>query len=197
MLKLKKIAITGGLAAGKTTICRIFKELGAYVISADEIVHQLLSPKTEIGQQVIRLLGTDVVSGEEFDRKKIAAKVFPRPDLLHSLEEILHPAVFDEIEKKHKQIAREKKYSLFVAEIPLLFEAKREKDFDAVIAVVADPEIARQRYTQQEYEQRMIRQIEPKLKASKADYTIENNGSLDQLKNQIKNLYSQLTESDF
>src|SRR5580700_5876146 len=99
MLKTKKIAVTGGLAAGKTTVCQIFKELGAYVVSADEIVHQLLSPGTTVGQQVIKLLGSDIISGQELDRKKIAAKVFFQRDLLHLLEEIIHPAVFDEIER--------------------------------------------------------------------------------------------------
>ena len=81
MLKLKKIAVTGGLAAGKTTVCQIFKELGAYVVSADEIVHQLLSPDTAVGQQVVSLLGSDIVSGQiirsEEDRRKSVYE--PRP----------------------------------------------------------------------------------------------------------------------
>ena len=97
MLKLKKIAITGGLSAGKTTVCQLFKECGAYVMSADEIVHRLLSPHTRIGQQVIALLGSDILSGAEIDRKKVSEKVFPYPDKLRALERIIHPAVFDEI----------------------------------------------------------------------------------------------------
>lgn len=200
MLKIKKIAVTGGLAAGKTTVCQIFKELGAYVVSADEIVHQLLSPGTDVGQQVVRLLGSDIISGQEFDRKKIAAKVFSQPDLLRALEEIIHPAVFDEIERKYQQINREKKYSLFLAEIPLLYESEGEKRFDAVISVFADPELCRKRFVQQthqpvqEFEKRMTRQIEPKIKNDKAHYSIENNGDFEQLKTEIKTLYFQLTE---
>ncbi len=54
MLKLRKVAVTGGLSCGKSSVCRIFKEFGAYVVSADEIVHQLLSPETDLGQEVIR-----------------------------------------------------------------------------------------------------------------------------------------------
>ncbi len=200
MLKIKKIAVTGGLAAGKTTVCQIFKELGAYVVNADEIVHQLLSPGTAAGQQVVRLLGSDIVSDQEFDRKKIAAKVFSQPDLLRALEEIIHPAVFDEIERKYQQINREKKYSLFLAEVPLLYESEREGRFDAVISVLADPELCRKRFVQQthqpvqEFEKRMTRQIEPTVKADKAHYSIENNGNFDQLKTKIKTLYFQLTK---
>jgi dephospho-CoA kinase len=200
MLKIKKIAVTGGLAAGKTTVCQLFKEFGAYVVNADEIVHQLLSPGTAVGQQVVSLLGSDIISGQGLDRKKIAAKVFSQPDLLLALEEIIHPAVFDEIEQKYQQIEREKKYSLFLAEIPLLYETEGEGRFDAVISVLADPALCRKRFMQQtrepvqEFEKRMTRQIEPILKANKAHYTIENNGDLEELKIKIKTLYFQLTE---
>ncbi len=200
MLKLRKVAVTGGLAAGKTTVCQIFEELGAYVVSADEIVHQLLSPGTTVGQQVVRLLGSDIISGQAFDRKKIGAKVFSQPDLLRALEEIIHPAVFDEIERKYQQINREKKYSLFVAEIPLLYESEGEGRFDAVISIFADPELCRKRFAQQthqpvqEFDKRMTRQIEPKVKANKAHYSIENNGDVKQLKLKVKPLYFQLTE---
>ncbi len=204
MLKIKKIAVTGGLAAGKTVVCQIFKELGAYVVSADEIVHQLLSPGTAVGQQVVKLLGSDIMSGQEFDRRKIAAKVFSQPGLLRTLEAIIHPAVFNEIERKYQQIAREKKYPLFVAEIPLLFEANEQRRFDAVVSVQADQELCKKRFVQQtqqpidEFEKRMTRQMTPLEKASQAQYTIDNNGDLEQLKTQVITIYSQLTEeSDF
>jgi dephospho-CoA kinase len=200
MLKLKKIAVTGGLAAGKTTVCQLFKELGAYVVSADEIVHQLLSPDTAVGPQVVSLLGSDIVSGQEFDRKKIAAKVFTRPDLLRKLEELIHPAVFDEIERRYQQVNKAKKHPLFLAEIPLLFESEREGQFDAVISVYAKREICLQRFKHEtnqpadEFEKRMMRQINPERKAASAQYTIENNGNFEQLKTKVKTLYTQLTQ---
>ncbi len=199
MLSLKKIAVTGGLSAGKTTVCQIFKELGAYVVSADEIVHQLLSPGTATAQQVATLIGSDIISGNELDRKKIAAKVFSQPDLLVALEKILHPAVFDEIERRYQQVSKDKKHPLFIAEIPLLYEAEGEKYFDAVITVLAETDLCRQRFVEQthnpsqEFDKRMKRQIIPEIKAEKAHYTIENNGTLEQLKTSVKSLYSTLT----
>jgi|HubBroStandDraft_4_1064222.scaffolds.fasta_scaffold171128_2 dephospho-CoA kinase len=198
MLKTKKIAVTGGLAAGKTTVCQIFKELGAYVVSADEIVHQLLSPGTTVGQQVIKLLGSDIISGQELDRKKIAAKVFFQRDLLHLLEEIIHPAVFDEIEREYQKINQKKTHVLFFAEVPLLYESRREDCFDAIIAVFADSELCRKRIFQhnplQEFERRMTRQMDPLIKADKAHYSIENNGDMQELKAQVQSIYSQLTK---
>ncbi len=199
MLKLKKIAVTGGLAAGKTTVCQLFKELGAYVVSADEIVHQMLSPDTVVGQQVVSLLGSDIVSGLGIDRKKIAAKVFTHPDLLQALEKIIHPAVFDEIERRYQAILKENRYPLFIAEIPLLYEAAGEKGFDAVISVNATPELCRKRFMEhtsnpsEEFDRRMMRQIHSEQKAAKATFIIQNNGSLAELKDDVKFLFLQLT----
>lgn len=202
MLKVKKIAVTGGLSAGKTTVCQIFKELGAYVVSADEIVHQLLSPGTATAQQVAHLIGSDIESGSELDRKKIAAKVFSHPDLLTKLEKILHPAVFNEIERRYNQVSQEKKHSVFIAEIPLLYEAEGEEEerFDGIISVLANPDLCRSRYEAQthhpaqEFDKRMNRQLPPEHKAEKAHYKIENNGTLDELKKNVQVLYSQLTK---
>lgn len=199
MLNLKKIAVTGGLSAGKSTVCEILKELGAYVVSADKIAHQLLSPGTAAAQQIIDLLGSDIINGNELDRKKIAAQVFSQPDLLTALEKIIHPAVFDEIDRKYKQAAKEQKHPLFVAEIPLLYESGEEENFDVVISVNAPIELCRKRSTQslnsdEEFDKRMTRQLSPEHKANKAHYVIQNNGSFEELKNEVKKIYSQLTK---
>lgn len=171
MLKIKKIAITGGLSAGKTTVCKIFKELGAYIVSADEIVHQLLLPGTSTSQHVVSLFGSDILSGTTIDRKKLAAKVFSQTALLTALEKIVHPAVFNEIERRYQEISRDQRHSLFIAEIPLLYEADAQGLFDGVISVLATPELCRQRFTQQThspadaFDQRMLRQMPPRRKS--------------------------------
>lgn len=197
MLNLKKIAVTGGLSAGKSTVCQLFKDLGAYVISADTIVHQLLSLGTTTAEQVIALLGPEIIAGDTIDRNKIATKVFSEPNLLDALEKILHPAVFDEIERRYKQASKERKYSLFVAEIPLLYEAEKETHFDQVISVEADESLCRNRspqHTPEEFDRRMKRQLAPQIKTAKSHYAIKNNGTLEDLKKQVKTLYTQLTQ---
>lgn len=198
MLKLKKVAITGGLSCGKSTVCRFFKEFGAYVVSADTIVHQLLSPETNLGQRVINLLGRDIIVDHLIDRSKIAKKVFNQPTLLKSLENILHPAVQDEIEKQYAEAAKQN-VPLFVAEIPLLFESFGNKQFDYTIAVIADPKLCKQRfeltsvYDQNEYEKRAARQMDLSEKARRADEVIVNNGTIDQLKASVKKCFDKLT----
>ena len=201
MLILKKVAVTGGISSGKTTVCRFLKDHGAYVISADEVVHQLLSPKTAIGQRIIQLLGKDVVIDDTFDKKKISKKVFSDPEKLRSLETILHPAVLQEIETHYEQLKKAKKYPLFVAEVPLLFESESEPFFDTVIAVIAPEALSRQRFQEgrqeiaDEFDKRMARQMLPEEKAAKADFVLSNEGSLLQLKQKVEDLYPKLLKS--
>src|ERR1700733_11999306 len=102
MLGLKRLAVTGGLSCGKTLVCCLFKDLGAYVVSADEIAHRLLSPDTIVGKQVIRLLGSDIVVDNNINRRIVASKVFKDTNLLKSLEQITHPVIRDEIENKYQ-----------------------------------------------------------------------------------------------
>jgi len=199
MLELRKIAITGGLAAGKSTVCQFFKELGAYVVSADAIVHQLLSPNTDVGRRVIALLGSDILKGDAIDRKKVSEKVFSHPDKLHAIEKIIHPAVFDVIETKYQQIRTEKHYRLFVAEIPLLYEAAESAYFDTVITVVAAPALCKERFLREKHSEdtfdaRMQRQLDPKIKEKRADYILQNNGTLEELKAQVKALFNTLIQ---
>jgi dephospho-CoA kinase len=200
MLKLKKIAVTGGLSSGKSSVCRFFKDLGAYVISADVVAHQLLSPETSPGKKVIDLLGQEILVDRQIDRSKVAQKVFNHPSLLKSLEKILHPAIWEEIEKCYQAACLANTYSLFIAEIPLLFEAKKESEYEVTIAVLADPAVSRQRFVgatgldAEAYEKRLAQQLSPISKAQKADYVIINNGKLADLQETVTMIYDQLIQ---
>lgn len=198
MLKLSKIAVTGGLSSGKSTVCQLFKEANAYIVSADEIVHQLLSPDTIIGQQVVDLLGSDIVIDQALSRKVIAEKVFSNRDKLKALEKIIHPAVLEEIENQYQTIKTTQNYQFFVAEIPLIYESETAHYFDYVLCIIADPKISCERFIQKtgqsekEYEKRMRFQMPLSEKAAKADFTIINNGNLTDLKNQVYLLLKEL-----
>ncbi|MBX7067168.1 MAG: dephospho-CoA kinase [Parachlamydiales bacterium] len=180
---LKKIAVTGGVASGKTTVCRMLGELGATVIYADAIVHELLKPNTEIGKKVIHEFGT-------IDRKTLSEKVFKDPKALEKLESILHPAVLQKIDEEYARA----KGACFVVEIPLLYEIGAEDRFDIVIAVLADLSIAKKRFEHgaAEYELRMQRQLKPEIKAAKAHIVIHNNGSLEDLRKEVARYLKQL-----
>ncbi len=197
MLKLKKVAVTGTLGSGKSTVCRIFQKLGAYVVDSDKIVHNLLSPETPLGKKIIKLLGPEIVANGHFDRKKMAKLVFENNTQLKALEEILHPQVYQEIDQVFAQVKKESKAPLFVAEVPLLFETHMETHFDYVVAVVADTEKCKTRlanigFNSNDYERRMQRQLEANVKAKKADFILQNNGSMEDLEKEISLLFPEL-----
>lgn len=189
MLKSNKVAITGGLSCGKSSVCRFLKEFGAYVISSDDIVHHLLSSNTSLVQEVIKLLGTDILINQEISRTVVAQKVFQNVSLLQALEQILHPAVYDEINNEYQKQMKNKHHSpLFIAEVPLLFESHGESHFDCTVAVLADVKLCRDRFIHAkfrgaaEYSRRMNRQLPNSEKAKRADFVLVNNGTLSDLK---------------
>lgn len=198
MLTLKKIAVTGPLASGKSTVCHFLKELGAYIVSADAIIHQLLSYDVSVKQDVIQLLGPDILTKNQIDRKKIAKIVFSDPIKLKKLEKILHTKAFKEIVNQYEQIKNNPSYIFFVAEIPLLYETGMERLFDKVITVKIDKSVALSRYTkatglgEQDFNTRMSYQQNPSQKEQQADFVIVNNGDYATLKTQVASILQQL-----
>ncbi|MCP5469600.1 MAG: dephospho-CoA kinase [Chlamydiales bacterium] len=184
MLKFGKSAVTGATAAGKSAVCTLLAEMGATVVSADQIAHQLLNPTTEIGKRVIALLGPEVLEDKKINRDAVAAKVFHDQNLLNELEKILHPHILEEIDKAYQQ----SKSTFFVAEVPLLFECGWEKYFDTTILVIADQEERQKRFMKKAFLEREARLLPEQVKKEKADYVIENRGSLEELKKQVQNL---------
>jgi dephospho-CoA kinase len=193
MLGLRKFAVTGGFASGKSTVCKILEEYGAYVIDADEIVRQLLTQESPIGQQVIKLLGAEVLTNHQIDRKKISNIVFSNPSKLKALESIVHPAVRRAINERFEALKDSARYRFFVAEVPLLYEAGMEDEFEAVIAVVADENTARKRASSaEEFDRRSRYQLPLAAKEAQATHVIKNQGSLASLKEQVAALIPQL-----
>jgi dephospho-CoA kinase len=193
---LKKVAVTGGLASGKTTLCQFFKERSQYVLSADDIVHELLHPHTDLGKKIISLLGKDVVKNNTFDRSKIAQKVFHDENLLQRLEQLLHPEVQKVIEKRYQEISsQEKKSELFVVEVPLLFESGLDVFFDVIILLIADAPVSKKRFsgTGEEFDLRTKRFMKNDEKISKAHFVLMNNHKIEDLKNSFETMYKQLT----
>lgn len=195
MLKLRKVAVTGGLSSGKSTVCHIFQTLGAYTVSADAIVHRLLATHRPLIASISMLIGSEVVVDEQIDRSKLAEKVFHHPEALHSLETLIHPLVFQEIESDYQRMIHLGRQRCFVAEIPLLFETEAATHFDTTICVMAPRELCLQRFIQAtgltvaDYESRMQRQWSMEKKAALADFVISNQGNAKDLYDQVQAVY--------
>jgi dephospho-CoA kinase len=177
------------MSAGKSTVCRLLKEEGAYVVDADEITHRLLSLETAVGKKVLNLLGPEIITEKQIDRKKVATIVFSNQEKLKALEDIIHPAVREEMKCEFEKVKNNPAFPFFVAEVPLLYEAHMETDFDTVWAVSGrEPQ-------NEEMFPRIERQLPPALKAMMADDVIDNSGDLAALQSQVKTLLRRIHEN--
>jgi len=181
------VAVTGPLASGKSTIVDLLGELGAETVSADEVVHYLLAEDDETIARVVERFGEGVRGENGIDRKALGRVVFGDAEALSDLENLLHPRVRDETDRR----AAGSGADLFVAEIPLLFEGGSEERFDLTVAVTA-PEEWRRAWAEErgmEEEQRHAiedRQFSQEEKARRADVVVENDGDLDRLREQAR-----------
>jgi dephospho-CoA kinase len=196
MLTLRKVAVTGTIGSGKSSVCKMFRKLGAYVVETDTIVHDLLDCDLTLQHQLKQHFGTEIFNNSKLDREKLA-KVFKDRKKIDILEGLVHPKVFIEIERQYQQ-AKKEKSPLFVVEIPLLFECHREKDFDTILLVVAKREVLKKRLKEHPIKNASLRKkrlLPQKLKEKRADIILENNESLDVLEKNVKKLMDQLTQN--
>jgi dephospho-CoA kinase len=169
-----KVALTGSIASGKSTLLRFFEARGIATLDADEIVGGLYK-KPGVRRKIIALFHTA-------DRKQIASAVFSSPRKRRELERILHPLVARELKRRLDCFKAEGR-SVVVVEVPLLFEAGLQKLFDKVIAVRASKRgqiarLKREGMSEAEALLRISSQLSTREKVKKADFVIDNTGGL-------------------
>jgi dephospho-CoA kinase len=193
-----KIAITGGAGSGKSTVARMFRELGAQVLDADQIARDAVAVGTPAWQELRCLFGEDFFNiNGTLNRSKLAQQVFSDPEARRRLDALIHPLVTKELQDRVADLERQG-VDLVLVEVPLLFETGRERNFDLVI-VVAAPEAdqiwrLRDRDRRGEAEIRGILQAQWPLadKVARADYVVENGGELSFTQQQVKNIWKKL-----
>lgn len=203
MLGLFKVAVTGSIASGKSTVCQFFKQWGAYVVNADQLLHNVFSVDSPLGKRIISLLGEKIVVNSCIDRAEIARVVFSHPELLEQLEDICHPYVNETIKELYNQACcQQGRYVFFVAEIPLLYESRYPISdwFDMKIAVISDTDIAAERYQKgakslEQFIARKKRQLSSGDKKKLSDHVIINNGSIEELKIKSKKFFKTILQS--
>ncbi len=193
---MKIIAITGGVATGKTTAAKILTLLlKAKIIDADEIVHKLLAPGTKTYRKIVRTFGKDILKKDSrVNRKALGRIVFSDFSQRETLERIIHSAVKEEIKEKLKEF-REKQFKWVIMDIPLLFEAKMQQMADKVIVIVRNRALQIKtlrkikRISLKEAEDRIDSQLPLYEKAKLADFVIDNNGTVQETKKQIGKIF--------
>jgi dephospho-CoA kinase len=184
------IAVTGPFASGKSTLVRLLGELpDTETASADEIVHHLLKNDGQTISRIVKRFGEAVKGSNGIDRKALSREVFGDAEALRDLEEILHPLVRDETDRRIEASEAE----LFVVEIPLLFETGRGEDFDYTVAVTV-PEDQRRTWSEERgvddaaLEAIESRQLTGEEKAGRADLVVQNDGDVDRLREQAEGI---------
>jgi len=192
MLKLLKVAVTGDIAAGKSTVCGYFKKFKTRVIDTDKIVHKLLSSNTSVMQKVIKFLGKKILRNGKIDREKVSEEVFNNKKKLFGLEEIIYPYLWKELKEKYDEEKKRGKNKIFMVEMPLLFETKSENFFDHIILIIADEKLLKERYKKKDFEKRKKRFMKKEKKIKKSDFIIFNNSTLKNLKKEVQKIKKEI-----
>lgn len=186
MSKEIKIAITGTIGSGKTTVSDYIRDKGYYVFDADKVNAELLL-EGNLGYLEVKKHFPEAFDGNMLNKAKLASIVFENDDKRKELEDIMHPLILDVMNIEAK------KHKVFFAEIPLLFEANWDKYFDYSFLVVADREIALNRLvlrglSKKESNRRIKNQMNVELKKKRATEIIYNNSNLKDLYKEVDKL---------
>ena len=199
------VGLTGGIGTGKSTVARLLGGLGARVIDADAIVHELQAPGTPMLAELAAAFGPELIRADgSLDRARLGELVFSDPEARRRLGLIVHPAVGAEMARR-LAAARAAGAKLVVLDIPLLFEGRKAGTgsaallgFDTTILVYApealqlERQVARDGYGRDEALRRVRAQMPIEEKRALADFVIDNSGSLAETERQVRELFARL-----
>jgi dephospho-CoA kinase len=197
-----RVGLTGGIACGKSTVGRMFSDLGAHLIEADTIAHELYRPGEPVYQELVTKFGQDIVRPDgQIDRPRLASAAFDG-GRVEELNKIVHPAVIKRQEQWMHQIGSKEPYAVAMVEAALILEAGMAKRFDRLIVVTCTPEqrvarfAARQKNdlesARQEVQRRMAAQLPDVEKIKAADYVIDNSGTIENTRRQVEHVWEKL-----
>ena len=208
-----KVGLTGGIASGKTVVGEMFVALGARLVQADRIAHQLMLPGQAVYNEVVRHFGGDILNPDlSVNRAKLAEAAFGSapsaaesraiPARVQELNRIVHPAVIRSQEEWMEEMGRQDPHAVAIVEAALIIEAGAAKRFDRLIVVTCSDEqrvarfAARQKLeleaARKEVARRMAAQLPEAEKIKAADYVIDNSGSLEHTREQVGQVWEKL-----
>ena len=193
-----RVALTGGIATGKTYVLDRFRSLGIPCLDADQLVHGVEVAGTEATAAIAARFGADMLGDDgSVNRAKLGAIVFADPAARRDLEAIVHPAVFRAIEAGIRGFERSATYPFAVVDVPLLYETGAERRYDKVIVTACPPEtqIARLKargFTEEAARQRIAAQWPTPDKAARADFVVATDGSFEETDGQVDDIHRTL-----
>jgi dephospho-CoA kinase len=192
----KKIALTGGIATGKTTVANKFRDLGAIILDADEYARRAVEPGTASFAALQELIGPEYLKADgTLRRKKLRRRIIQEPALRETMNAVLHPYIMEAMQAEWEKLRKLHPQTVVIFDIPLLFEGGFDRDFDLVILVYSTPQIQVQRLIHRdkvlpsEAERTLAMQFPIDSKKARSDYVIENSGDLEQTLRQVEQLW--------
>jgi dephospho-CoA kinase len=192
-----RVALTGGIASGKSHVLRGLAARGVPTIDADRLAHEALAPESPGAAAVVARFGPGVVNADgRIDRRALGAIVFGDAQARHALEAIVHPAVYDAIARWFTRLPPET--PLAVADIPLLYETGHERDVDVVIAAACPPDeqlrrvMSRDNLSEADARARLASQWPMDEKVRRADHVIWTSGTFAETERQIEEVIERL-----
>jgi dephospho-CoA kinase len=206
-----KVGLTGGIAAGKSVVGEMFVALGAHLVQADRIAHSLMQPGEAVYNEVVRHFGREILNPDcSVNRAKLAEAAFgtatapegKRASRIEELNRIVHPVVIRSQDAWMKEMGRQDPHAVAIVEAALILEAGAAERFDRLIVVTCSAEqrvarfAARQKIdleaARKEVVRRMAAQLPDEEKIKAADYVIDNSGTLDQTREQVRQVWQKL-----
>jgi dephospho-CoA kinase len=199
--KMLKVALTGGIATGKSHVLGLCRGHGLACLDADELAHGVTAAGTEATAAIAERFGTDVLAPDgSVDRSKLGPIVFADPSARRHLDAIVHPAVYRAIGAALRGFEL-LGYPIVVVDVPLLYESGHEKDFDRVIVTACGSETQRARLkarglSEEAAEQRIAAQWSTEEKAALADFVIRTDGTLEETARRVADVIATLSSSN-
>ena len=195
---MRRIGLTGGIATGKSHVRAVFEALGVPTIDADVLARDAVAPGSAAFEAVKARFGPTVLDARGgLDRRKLGDVVFADAEARKELEKIIHPGVVEAIERWFASLDAQI-HPFAIADVPLLYEAGREKDYDAVIVTACEPAtqirrvVARDGISEAEARQRIAAQLPLSDKVARANYVIKTDGLVANTNAQVHEVYKRL-----
>jgi dephospho-CoA kinase len=193
------VGLTGGVASGKTAVSQVLKEEGAYIIDADRIARELVQPHKPAWNELIRAFGQEILREDgSIHRKKLADKVFADPKQRKLLNQILHPRIKEEMDRRTKEIGQKDPEAIVVIDAPLIVELGDHREMDKLIVVTTTQtqQIERLKDRDGAKPEEALRIVSSQMpleeKVKLADFVIRNEGSLEETKNRAREVFKEL-----
>ena len=194
-----RIGLTGGIGSGKSTASQYFKLFGTYVINADEEAKKLLLSNETVQHELITEFGTDIIDGSgKLNNTKLAKIAFQDEDHQQRLNSVVHPYIYDSIDKEFNRVLKDAQFDIFIIDGALIFESGYDAHMDYIIVVTAqlknriERALERKTLSRKDILKRIELQWPEEEKVNLADFVIHNDGSEEQLKINVKALIEKL-----